>query len=193
MVKRARPAGHRIATDGHRISATAGTERPQTCTLRPDIHDQLLAWHEQGFAGTAIRDGLRQAFGEALAPHLNTVYAEIKRHAADRSGAWTLAEDDYDAATARLVLEELAAVIEQSGGRRRYVTRREAWWIARLKSIHTDTPLAPGEAFAMARLHTAAEQRGEQLSAWLDIIEPPLARLHASTGHRELFAPKETR
>lgn len=159
------------------------------------MHDELLARWEKGHTGAAIARHLASTFGPR-APHENTVYAEIRRHASDRSGTWTLADDGYDPAAARLVLEELAAIDVQSGGRRRHFTRREAWWVARLKSIHNAgtegwTALAPGEAFRMAVLHTGAEQRGEQLSAWLDTIEAGLAHLHVAVGNPARFAPKE--
>ena len=97
-----------------------------------------------------------------------------------------------------MILSELAAVYQLSKGQRRHFTRREAWWIARLKSIHNTgadgfAPLEPGDAYRMARLHVAAEGRGEQLSAWLDAIEPGLAHMHWMTGSRHSFAPKEAK
>ena len=165
------------------------------CTLRPDIHEQLLKWAEEHFSAQAIADGLKEKFGSA--PHRNTIYKEIRRHAPPGT-AWTLADDSYDAASAQMVLLELAAVYHRSGGQRRHFTEREAWWIARLKSIHNAgaegfTPLEPGDAFQMARLHVTAERRGEQLSPWMDVIEPAEARLHASLNTQHVFAQKEKR
>jgi hypothetical protein len=161
--------------------------------LRPDIHEQMLKWAEENFSAQAIADGLKERFGSA--PHRNTIYKEIRRHAPPGT-AWTLADDSYDAASARFVLEELAAVYHLSKGRRRHFTEREAWWIARLKSIHNTgadnfTPLELGDAFQLARLHVTAELRGEQLSPWMDVIEPGEARMHWSLITQHVFAPKE--
>lgn len=181
----------------HKMSTTSRGERPsevtgstQRCSLDPDVHDQLLFRWESGFTGAAIARGLKQAFPDR-APHLNTVYSEIQRHSADKSGAWSLADTDFPADAARLVLAELEAVLSLSNGQRRYFTKREAWWIARLKSVRDD--LEPGEAFRMARNHVEAERRGEQLSPWLHAIETPIAVLHIAMGHRDLYAPKETK
>lgn len=182
--------GHKRGTNPRPAAGLHLTEPGQRCSLDPDVHDELLFRWETGFTGAAIARGLKQAFPDR-APHLNTVYSEIQRHAADKSGAWTLADPDFSAESARLVLAELEAVLNLSKGRRRYFTKREAWWIARLMAVRDD--LEPGGAFRMARNHVAAERRGEQLSPWLDTIEAPLAALHVAAGHRDLFAPKETK
>jgi hypothetical protein len=182
-------------TTSQGTSPQQATHFPQRCSLDPDVHDELLSRWEEGFTGASIARHLRRTYPDR-APHENTVYAELKRHAADKSGAWTLADDDYGPDSARLVLEELAAVYHHSKGQRRYFTKREAWWIARLKSIHNAgaegwSPLEPGMAFQLARLHTTAERRGEQLSPWMDIVEPGEALLHASFLTPHVFAPKE--
>ena len=180
--------GHTRRTTLKRDHVPDLTETAQRCSLDPDVHDQLLTWWEEGLTGASVARGLKRKFPDR-APHENTVRKEIQRHAADKSGAWTLADTDFDVTAARLVLLELAAVYHLSKGQRRYFTKREAWWIARLKAVRDD--LEPGEAFRMARNHIAAERRGEQLSPWLDTIEPPVAGLHIAGGHRDLFVPKE--
>jgi hypothetical protein len=158
-----------------------------------DIHEELLRQADLNASGAAIARHLAALFPDR-APHENTVYAELKRHADDGSGAWTLADDQYSPAEAAVILEELTHVLHKSGGQRRHFTKREAWWVLRLKLLHSSrgfTPLEPGGAYHMARLHIDAEQRDEQLAPWLDAIEPGLAHLYVTTGHRDAAAPKE--
>ena len=182
------PSRHNRSTKSPPALATDSTSDAPRCTLRPDVHEQLLRWSEENYSAQAIIDGLKERFG--WAPHRNTVYKEARRHA-PQGDEWTLATEGYDADAAASVLEELKAVFTQSGGRRRSFTKREAWWIARLRSIRSD--LNPGDAFQLARLHATAEAHGEQLSAWMDLEQVAEALLVAKLGHPQLFTSKETR
>jgi len=182
---------HTRSTKPPTTSALDVTPDAPRCTLRPDIHEQLLKWWDEGFSAQAIVEGLRKQFGSA--PHRNTVYKEVRRHAPP-ADAWTLADARYSPTEAGAVLEELYHVYRLSGGRRRHFSEREAWWVLRLKLVHQSPgfePLEPSEAFRMARLHIDAEQRGEQLSPWLDAMEPAEARLQVFVASPHQFAPKE--
>ena len=75
----------------------------------------------------------------------------------DRSEPWGLGDADDD--SARYVFDVLAAVIEQSDGRRAYITNAEAAWIAKLWRVAPD--LDPWAAYTMAIRYMGRERRGE--------------------------------
>lgn len=72
-------------------------------------------------------------------PALRTVQERVKRlRVRDTSGRWVFAE--ADPGEAGPVLESIAAVIEQTDGRIRQVTRAEAAWITRLANARPTLP-----------------------------------------------------
>jgi hypothetical protein len=116
------------------------------------------------YSAPAIAKELARLHGKARAPHVNTIRNHARQLRRDSSQPWTLADGDFAAAQARAVMEELRALDELSGGRVLTVTKREAWWIARLRAVWPDMP-SDGSAYLWAREYLAAEGDDERTSA----------------------------
>jgi len=73
----------------------------------------------------------------------------------DLSGRWELPDADDDGAAA-LILDVLAAVIEETEGRRQYLTKMEAAWVTRIRRAAPDLPPS-FDTYRLARFYMARE------------------------------------
>ena len=148
------PRRHIESTGLHTSGARSVTPKAPRCTLRQDVHQRILElannFSAQAIVETLLAEGLP-------APHRNTIYKEIARHAPP-ADVWTLADEAFSPAEARAVFDELRYVYSASGGNVENVSKREAWWIARLKATFSD--LKPGVAYAIAARSVWDENAG---------------------------------
>lgn len=89
-------------------------------------------------------------------PSLRTIQTIVKEvRQLDLSGRWELPDADADGGAA-LVLDVLAAVIEETKGRRQYLTKMEAAWVIRIRRAAPDLPPS-FDTYRLARLYMTRE------------------------------------
>lgn len=118
-----------------------------------EIEDRLEYYATQtNWTAKQIHNRITEDFADCGTdmPALRTVQDRVKRlRVPDTSGRWVFAE--ADPGEAGPVLESVAAVIEQTDGRIRQVTRAEATWIGRLAVARPTLP--PFERWFLARFY----------------------------------------
>lgn len=120
-----------------------------------DIHQKIIELGNLQWTPTQIHRYLmsRPEF-EGRVQSLKTVQRILKEDVVPRAegNSWSFAEtvvDVDDPANARLVMDQLAFVWEESKGRISSVTRGEAEWIIRLKTAYPEMP--PNAVWAFTR------------------------------------------
>jgi hypothetical protein len=185
--------GTRASLEDHPNGTRSPAEDPKRCALREDIHTYLLDLGSRGFTAGAIRESIGARFGPEWRPHENTIYSEIKRHRPP-GDVWTLAADGFTHDERRLVLEMVAYLFYQRYPAT-YLTEREAWWIARIRSARPELEL--GAAYMAARNSLHREQRGEPPDPWeaaiANLTEEEVSLLSTRQGLRITFQPRRAR
>lgn len=135
---------------------------------------------EDAIADLAARDMSASAIREELHNRLHFEWKEIPSERAiddrlqklrprDPADPWRLA--DGAGHTASLVLPVLAALIEETGGRKTSLTRLEASWIVRVRRARPD--LLPWWAYRFARAYVAADLANDDVA--LAVLDAQLA------------------
>ena len=104
---------------------------------------------------TYLRDNINPPY---KAPSLRTIQDIVREKSGpDPSGRWALNDADPDEAT--LILPALADVIQETEGRRAYLTRAQAELIGRIRRVAPE--LNGWAVYRLARLYLFREGRGE--------------------------------
>jgi hypothetical protein len=128
-------------------------------SVDPDVRSAIQGGGSKGLSPGEIHTALSQDpdfYGRV--PSLRTVQRILSEgRPRDTSGRWTIQSNDGD--RVRVVLDALAAVIEQTRGRVNGFTKEEADWIARLDRAAPGLP--PFELWRIARLYIGRLSRNE--------------------------------
>lgn len=139
--------------------------------LSVDVNKRLSELYLEEHSATAIANKLLEEFG-ANAPSVRTVQAIVRDYRANEEGTagiepWSLSKA-ADGEEARLVLEVLDAVIEQTEGRRRTLTEGEAAWVLKLRRAAATLP--QWDVYRLSRLYlqrVAAKEGTGDLDAYI--------------------------
>ena len=118
-----------------RMMADHGGESRDAAAWHPSVDDTLQYLADKAFNGRMAFEHL-QALPEfrGRCPSLRTVRKRLGRmRPRDESSAWNVA--DSDDATARLILPVLASVIENTDGRRRWLSIEEARLVRKIRTV----------------------------------------------------------
>jgi len=123
--------------------------------LSGDVGKRLSELYFEEHRATAIAKKLLEEFG-ANAPSVRTVQEIVREYRKNEDAAWDAISPwslskAADGEEARLVLEVLDAVIEQTEGRRRTLTGDEAAWVIKLRRAATTLP--QWDAYRLSRLY----------------------------------------
>jgi hypothetical protein len=129
--------------------------------IAPDILDRIAELADKGIAATEIYKDLQgdERYADRLPDSVRTIQSVVRDltpHLALEE-RWSVVEASPQEAAA--VLPVLASVISESGGRRQWLTRAEAQWIAKLRVVASD--LVPFDTYRLARLYLLRLERGE--------------------------------
>ncbi len=135
-------------------------KRERVRSTPQDVIDEIHRLAAQGWKPAEIDRhlSLHEKFRDRAPRSLKTVRdiaAEVTPR--DESGDWSFAR--AHTSEAELVLPVLAAVVENTAGRVRRVSNREAEWIARMREAVSDIPL--WWSYLFARRFLVAQERGE--------------------------------
>ena len=126
-----------------------------------EVLEEIAHLAEKGVNAAQItrRLELDARFADGRLPAERTVQDIVRGLAAprDESGRWTFNEADPD--DAALILPVLAAVIQETEGRRTYFTRAQAEFIGRIRRLAPE--LDGFRVYRLARLYLFFEARGE--------------------------------
>jgi hypothetical protein len=129
--------------------------------IAPDILDRIAELTDKGIAATEIYKDLQgdERFANRLPYSVRTIQnivRDLTPHLA-LDERWSVTQASPEEAAA--VLPVLASVITETEGRRQWLTRAEAQWIAKLRLVAPD--LLPFETYRLARLYLLRTERNE--------------------------------
>ena len=125
--------------------------------IRGEAQDLIRECVAKSWTPKQIHEVLGERFTGSEVPSLRTVQRYVRDHAPDESGRWGVGDSSGEDAAA--ILESLAAVAEKSGGRRTTLTKLEADWIARLRTIAPERD--PWDTYIDARRYISRQARGD--------------------------------
>jgi len=152
-------------------ATTSANTRNRRRNLSGDVGKRLSELYFEEHRATAIANKLVEEFG-ANAPSVRTVQEIVREYRENEEGTagiepWSLSKA-ADGEEARLVLEVLDAVIEQTEGRRRTLTGGEAAWVLKLRRAATTLP--QWNVYCLSRLYlqrVAAKKGTGDLDAYI--------------------------